>query len=84
MQLADSYKYRTTLTAKRIRAKRKTIEDPSKQKAIEEAVTMWKRTPRLSLDDIAEHIRKEGISEKSHAQIKRWIAQYNPKRKNKT
>ena len=84
LQLADSYKYRTTLTAKRIRAKRKTIEDPSKQKAIEEAVTMWKRTPRLSLDDIAEHIRKEGISEKSHAQIKRWIAQYNPKRKNKT
>lgn len=71
-----------SIVAKNNRRKQKRI-DPNKQRAIDEAVTMWKRTPKLSLDDIAEHIRNQGISDKSHAQIKKWISPYNPKQKNK-
>ncbi len=70
------------ITAKQNRRKQNRT-DPNKQKAIDEAKTMWKRTPKLSLDEIAEHIRQIKISDKSHAQIKKWIAPYNPNRKNK-
>jgi hypothetical protein len=55
--------------------------DPSKQKAIDEAIILWKRTPRLSLDDVAGLIRDAEISDKSHSIIKQWIAPFNPKRK---
>ena len=55
--------------------------DPSKQKAIDEAIMLWKRTPRLSLDDVAGLIRDAEISDKSHSIIKQWIAPFNPKRK---
>ena len=56
--------------------------DPSKQKAIDEAIMLWKRTPRLSLDDVAGLIRDAEISDKSHSIIKQWIAPVNPNRKN--
>ena len=66
--------------AKQNRAKQNRT-DPNKQKAIDEAIILWKRTPRLSLDDVAGLIKDAEISDKSHSIIKQWIAPFNPKRR---
>ena len=73
-------KHMKTLVAKENRAKQNRT-DPNKKKAIDEAIMLWKRTPRLSLDDVAELIRNAKISDKSHSIVKQWIAPFNPKRR---
>lgn len=55
--------------------------DPAQEKAIEEAISVWSRSPKLSLDDVAFKIKEKNIARKSHSQIKKWIAPYNPKSK---
>lgn len=75
-------KHMKTIVAKENRAKQNRT-DPNKQKAIDEAMRIWRNSPNYSLDEVAERIRNAKITDKSHSTIKQWISGYNPTKRKK-
>lgn len=71
-----------TIVAKQNRAKQNRT-DPNKQNAIDEAKRIWGSSPNYSLDEVAERIRRAGITDKSHSTVKQWISKFNPTKRAK-
>ena len=81
-ELIKAIENMNTIVAKQNRSKQDRT-DPNKQNAIDEAKRIWGSSPNYSLDEVAERIRRAGITNKSHSTVKQWISKFNPTKRAK-